>query len=404
MRAILRVAVVGGDAMGPYVTTCVDELKGHLTRVCKNPSNPSFNHYMFEAIAALVRSLCASSAQAVDAFEAMLFPPFQYVLQSDVTEFTPYVFQILAQLLECRSSLSPAYLSLFAPILAPTMWERPANTPALVRLVCAYVAKGKETVGPQLEKVLGVFQKLLSSKATDGSACTLLSSIWRAFELSELAALATPIFTLCLTRLQSNKKVGAPLIACWSTYIARYGPAAFRSQLEAIQPGLFAMIVRGVWCEALAAVSGAVGRKSALVGSVRLLTECPEVVADQQTFGTLLQATLLMTLVEQGMPASNSATAAAAAAEEAQDSAELEGGSTAGGVGYVAAYAALSFASPAEETDFYPGESGSAYVLKALRGLHAQSNGLLQSIMGPMIAAMPADKQQGVQALLQGVC
>ena len=76
---------------------------------------------MFEAIAALVRSLCAASAAAVDAFEAMLFPPFQYVLQKDVSEFSPYVFQILAQLLECRTSLSAAYTSLFPPILAPTM-------------------------------------------------------------------------------------------------------------------------------------------------------------------------------------------------------------------------------------------------------------------------------------------
>ena len=44
------------------------------------------------------------------------------------SEFSPYVFQILAQLLECRTSLSPAYSSLFSPILAPTMWERIANT------------------------------------------------------------------------------------------------------------------------------------------------------------------------------------------------------------------------------------------------------------------------------------
>ena len=155
IRPLVRfnVSVVAGDGMGPYVTTCVDELKGHLSRVCENPSNPSFNHYMFEAIAALVRSLCTTSAQAVDAFEAMLFPPFQYVLQKDVSEFTPYVFQILAQLLECRPGLSAAYMSLLPPILAPTMWERPANTPALVRLVCAYIQVGKDAVAPQLDKV-----------------------------------------------------------------------------------------------------------------------------------------------------------------------------------------------------------------------------------------------------------
>ena len=300
MRTILKVAVVADDGMVPYVTTVVEELKGHLQRVCENPSNPQFNHYMFEAIAALVRSLCKASPQAVDAFEGMLFPPFQYVLQRDVSEFTPYVFQILAQLLECRSGLSAAYSSLFPPLLLPTMWERPANVPALTRLLTAYIAVGKEAVAPQLEKVLGVFQKLLASKATDSHACLLLGAIWRSFELAELASFINPIFTLCLQRLQSNKKVGASMVRCWSVFVARHGPAAFRAQLESIQPNLFAMLIRGVWADSLNAVSGGViARKGAAIATARLLTECPELVGDQQTFGVLLQAMLLMLLSDQ---------------------------------------------------------------------------------------------------------
>lgn len=146
----------------------MEALKSVLGRVCENPTNPIFNHFMFETIASLVRFICASQPAAVDAFEGLLFPPFQFVLQKDVAEFTPYVFQVrglchclahrrahsvvamhlcavqvLAQLLECRASLSPAYESLFSPLLAPNMWERPANIPALVRLLCAYMAKGK---------------------------------------------------------------------------------------------------------------------------------------------------------------------------------------------------------------------------------------------------------------------
>jgi exportin-2 (importin alpha re-exporter) len=53
---------------------------------------------MFETIASLVRYICAATPAAVDAFEGLLFPPFQFVLQKDVSEFTPYVFQVLAQL------------------------------------------------------------------------------------------------------------------------------------------------------------------------------------------------------------------------------------------------------------------------------------------------------------------
>lgn len=41
----------------------------------------------------------------------------------------------------------------------------------------------------QLERVLGVFQKLLASRATDQQACKLLSSIFLAFDGAELQVL-----------------------------------------------------------------------------------------------------------------------------------------------------------------------------------------------------------------------
>ena len=99
------------------------------------------------------------------------------------------------------------------------MWERGANTPALVRLLCAYITVGKAEVGAKLPGVLGVFQKLLASKATDALACKLLSAIWRGFELSELQQYAAPIFNLCLTRLQSNKKIGPHLVSTWTVFL-----------------------------------------------------------------------------------------------------------------------------------------------------------------------------------------
>ncbi len=52
-----------------------------IAQVSRNPSNPLFNHYLFESIAVLVRSVCSSGNLAIiDMFEAGLFPPFQNVL------------------------------------------------------------------------------------------------------------------------------------------------------------------------------------------------------------------------------------------------------------------------------------------------------------------------------------
>ena len=49
-----------------------------MEQVCANPSQPMFNHYLFETLAALLRTVCSSNpAPEVDAkFEELLMPPF----------------------------------------------------------------------------------------------------------------------------------------------------------------------------------------------------------------------------------------------------------------------------------------------------------------------------------------
>jgi hypothetical protein len=44
---------------------------------------------------ALVKNICSSTPAATDSFETFLLPPFQQILQMDILEFAPYVFQIL---------------------------------------------------------------------------------------------------------------------------------------------------------------------------------------------------------------------------------------------------------------------------------------------------------------------
>jgi exportin-2 (importin alpha re-exporter) len=177
MKCIMRILSLLGPEVRPVVPLILNKLTAALERVCKNPSNPHFNHYLFESVALLVKGVCFSSTDpratidACNQFEGLLFPPFQAVLALDVTEFVPYVFQILAQLLSARpvaSGLSPAYLTLFPPLLAPVLWERKGHIPALADLLRAYIAVGMKDIiaGGNIEGVLGVFQKLLASKVS----------------------------------------------------------------------------------------------------------------------------------------------------------------------------------------------------------------------------------------------
>jgi exportin-2 (importin alpha re-exporter) len=182
MKCIMRVLSLVGTDIAPVTELVLNHLTQALERVCRNPANPHFNHYLFECLALLVRSACnvPSADQALAActkFEALLFPPFQAVLSQDVVEFVPYVFQILAQLLSARPGaqcgLSPAYLALFPPLLSPALWERKGNIPALTDLYRAYISKGMKEIlaGNYLTGVLGVFQKLLASKVSMMISC-----------------------------------------------------------------------------------------------------------------------------------------------------------------------------------------------------------------------------------------
>ena len=102
MKCVMRCLSVAKEDVVPLAPQLIGYFNKALERVCRNPRNPQFNHYLFESTAVLVGSACAANPALTGQFEALLFPPFQHVLAADVAEFTPYVFQILAQLLEYR--------------------------------------------------------------------------------------------------------------------------------------------------------------------------------------------------------------------------------------------------------------------------------------------------------------
>ena len=137
MKCIMRVISTTAPASVPAITpACLQHLVDCLASVIRNPTNPTFNHYLFEALAVLLRRATSADPGQVAACEGALFPLMQAVLEQDVQEFAPYVFQLLALLLETRPlPLPPVYMAVFPALIAPALWERPANVPALVRLL-----------------------------------------------------------------------------------------------------------------------------------------------------------------------------------------------------------------------------------------------------------------------------
>ena|SRR2546421_2203128 len=99
----------------------------------------------------------------------------------------PYVFQLLAALLETNpsSTLPDHYKSLIQPILLPVLWKSRGNVPALVRLLNAMLPRGATEIASnnQIEQILGIFQQLVFLKATEVQAFELLEAVVASFPM-----------------------------------------------------------------------------------------------------------------------------------------------------------------------------------------------------------------------------
>jgi len=200
-----------------FASAVINKTVETLASVAKNPKNPQFNHYLFETLACLVLNLCKANPNSVGAFEAALFPPFQIMLGMDTCqEFGPYVFQILAQLLEIRTDLSEAYIAIFPSLLSSALWDNHGNVPAIIRLLKAYLTKGAQIVvtGDRLVGLLGVFQKLNASRKLDHYGFELLTTVVEYIPMTTLQTYMADMLKVIFTRLQPERRT-EKYTRCW---------------------------------------------------------------------------------------------------------------------------------------------------------------------------------------------
>lgn len=96
-------------------------------------------------------------------------------------EYIPYVFQILAQMLELHKTDVPAgYRSLLPILLMPAAWQQKGSIPGLVKLLKAFLSRdAKQMVATgQFTAILAVIQqRLIPSKLNDAWGFELLQSV-----------------------------------------------------------------------------------------------------------------------------------------------------------------------------------------------------------------------------------
>lgn len=208
----------------------------------------------------LPRYICQSNGALVDSFESALFPPFKSMLQMEsAAEFTPYVFQILAQLLELRpdaSGYSQEFINFFPNILLPALWLNQGNVPALTRFLQAYLRKPTcwstfFNGNNRFMGVLGIFQELLRLRATEAYALDIVTSVIVDLDLAHTSSSLLIVFRdFLFPRLQADKKptprLFAKTLVLFLAFLSKHGFERVKAMLDQIQVGVFGGFFGGV--------------------------------------------------------------------------------------------------------------------------------------------------------------
>ncbi|XP_047960190.1 exportin-2-like [Salvia hispanica] len=277
MRCIVRVLGVA-NISHEVALPCINGLATVLKRVCENPKNPDFNHHLFDSVALLIRRACEQDPSIISAFETSLLPILQVILSRDITEFFPYAFQLLAQLVDFNRSPLPAnYMDIFAILLLPDSWKKSANVPSLVRLLQAFLRKAPHELNQQgrLSNILGIFENLVSSRSTAEQGFYVLNTVIENLGYDVVSAYISHIWFTLFQRLQNNKtiKMVKSLIIFMAIFLVKHGPEKLVGSMNAVQPDVFFQILEKVWIPDLKSITGSMELKLTSVASTRILCE-----------------------------------------------------------------------------------------------------------------------------------
>lgn len=287
MRCLMRVTRTLPTCLTPFVGDVILCLQGVLIEAAKNPSNPIFNHCLFEVIAQCV----ASSPNLVSQIESTLWETFAYILAQDVTEFIPYVLQVMAQLLDARPAgepLAEIYQKIAAPLLSPAMFEHKGTIPAVIRLLNAMIRRDAAFLhrAQLTETILGVFRKLVVLKQHDHEGLSILTTVILHYPREVMEPYMPTVYQLLFGRLTNSKtpKFVRILIIFFSVLVIVYGAESVVNKVNEIQPGLFWMLLSRVWLTDMQKVCGQLERKVCVVALAALLCDSQQLLAEEVTW------------------------------------------------------------------------------------------------------------------------
>jgi exportin-2 (importin alpha re-exporter) len=289
-KCLMQVLRSAPSACRAYTGDVMAVLANVLTVWAKNPSNPLYSHYLFEAIGHTL-SLASNDAQQCLAIEGALWSPLIFILAEDVIELMPYALQILALLLDQHPAGAPStspsaplsatptappaipqnFLDLYGPLTSTELFQHPGNIPAAVRLITSFVRKDPVQLNelgftPQTLQLTA--DKLLLSRLNDHHGFEIIGAMIIHYPREILATYLPTVFRVLFDRLQSSStpKFARLLALFCASLLARHGATYFEDIMEGIQRGMTAMVLERIVLPVVAKVTGYLERKTCAVG------------------------------------------------------------------------------------------------------------------------------------------
>ncbi|TFK71152.1 importin alpha re-exporter [Pluteus cervinus] len=282
MKCVMRVIITAKQTLTPGYESILSRLVAILGLIAKNPSNPKFDQYIFESISGLMRFIVGGNPATLATFEGALFGPFTVILQQDIDQYIPYVFQILAQMLELHTASIPTeYRALLPFLLTPTVWQQKGSIPGLVKLLEAFLKRdsAKMVAEGQVASVLAVAQqRLIPSKLNDSWGFELLNAVVQYVAPADLKQYYKAIIMSLLTRMQTSKTdkyvylFARFILFAMALPVDGLGPDYTVTTIEEIQPQLWSQILTNFVITQVAKFPHK-DRKVGAVGLIRLLTQ-----------------------------------------------------------------------------------------------------------------------------------
>lgn len=290
MKTLMRVLLIAEGSVSSIAVELLKNLLSIVSIIAKNPSNPRFSHYTFESIAILIKYNHNGNWNTL---MNIIVPSFLELLGADVQEFVPYVFQILAFLLEVSPESEPlpdTYKQLIQPLLSPSVWEFKGNIPAVTRLLQAILVKDYAAFA-DLMALLGVFQKLISSKLNEYYGFDLLETILLKVPDDRLQPYVSNIGVLLLQRLQNSRtEKYVKRLVCFVSKLTMIKSTDYSILFfEQVQSGIFGVIFEQFLLPSIANIGNLNDKKTVIIGLTHLI-QSPKFISGE--FQKLLTPTV----------------------------------------------------------------------------------------------------------------